>query len=738
MAIAEFDELRRQATLLEGLASHQGLSGAASAGSGSPVEVFGSWIYGDYFEVLGAAPAAGRLLTAEDNTLGSDPTLAVISERLAAMLFPGDADPVGRTFALAGRSLAIIGVVGGGFAGHERIDMPYDVWLPLPAQVHLWELPSDEDLRGDTPSHRRFLIRLSPGVPLEAVEAQLRAVLSAMAPTSSRALDLFVPRISPGLNISPLARERTNASIRVMAVAAFLILLAACANVANLLLVRNLTRKANAAVRRAVGASSGRVVRLLVTESLLLGLVGAVCGAGIAWLITLAFRGQNLPLLPELAGFGLDWRVFAFLAAAALGTTLLFGVGPSVVGSRSGLRSGMESRSGPAARESRTRAALTASQVGLTLSILVGALLMGRTLGRLYSLDTGLDLEGVAAVNFSLPLLSVSHSEVVDRQERLVAAARAVPGIDQAASSGNGPHRGGLGLSGLSGPAGSTEAGRAEWWVVNEGWMELVDLQLLRGETAPMFERIEGGPQDVLLTASMARRLFGETEAIGQVLAFGPERELRIAGVVEDYRSHLAPNEPTDVLLMDYAQGAPGYGNMTLLLKANAYTPEMTSAIRDAFASIFPELPVPDLVSYEDQIDSIHTERRTLRNLFAILSAFAVAISAVGLYGVISYSVASRTRELGVRSALGAGRSTLAGLILAHGAKIVLAGAILGVGLAFAIGRLLEARLFEVDPLDAGSFALSTGLIFAVGAVATWFPARRAAALDPAVALRVD
>jgi predicted permease len=735
MAIAEFDELRRQATLLDGLASHRPLSGAASAGNSSSIEVFGRWIYGDYFEILGAAPASGRLLSAEDNALGSDPTVAVVSERLAATLFPGNPDAVGSTFALNGRPLTIIGIIGGGFAGHERSNLPDDVWLPLPSYVHLNELPSDEDLRSDAPSHRNFLIRPSPGVTLEAVDAQLRAVLTAMAPTSSRSLNLFIPRISSGLSVSPSAQDRTAASIRIMAAAALLLLLAACANAANLLLVRNLLRGTNAAVRRAVGATSERVARLLVTESLLLGCAGAVGGAGTAWLVTLVFRGQNLTGLPELAGFALDWRVLAFLVAAALGTTFVFGVAPSVVGSRLELRSVVEARSGPSARQSVTRSALTAAQIGLTLSILVGALLMARTLDRLYSLDTGLDLTGVAALNFTHPP-GLSHEEVVDRQQRLIAAVLEVPGIDEAASSGNGPHRGGLGAGVLRGPADSSGPLGTEWWVVTDRFIELIDLALLRGEVDPLFERTEGGPQSVLLTASLARRLFGDSEAIGQPLFLGPQRELRVVGVVEDYRSHRSPDAPTDVLLMDYAQGAPGYLNMTLLVKATQFTPEVTGAVRDAFTSIFPEVPVPNLVSYEEQIDAIHAERRVFRNLFVILSGLALALSVVGLYGVISYSVASRTKELGVRSALGAGRSELLGLAFAYGGKMVLAGAILGVGLAYAIGRLLEARLFGVVPLDPVSFVLAMGLVVMLGIAASWLPARRAAAIDPAVAIR--
>jgi putative ABC transport system permease protein len=275
-------------------------------------------------------------------------------------------------------------------------------------------------------------------------------------------------------------------------------------------------------------------------------------------------------------------------------------------------------------------------------------------------------------------------------------------------------------------------------WTVTEGWIELVDLQLVRGEATSMFERIDGGPQSVLLSASLARRLFGYEEAVGKTIPYGPDRQFRIAGIVEDYRSHRAPDAPTDVLLTDYAQGFPGYGNMTLLVKARTYTPEMTAAIRDAFASIFPEVPAPDLVPYEEEIDSIHTERRVLRNLFAILSAVAVVLSAVGLYGAISYSVASRTKELGIRSALGAGRSALTGLVVAEGGKIVVGGTLLGVGLAYAMGRILEARLFGVVPLDPMSFVLATSLVVMLGIAASWLPARRAAAIDPAVAIRTE
>ena len=740
MAIAEFDELRSQATLLDGIASHALLSGAASAGGGSPVQILGSWIYGDYFEALGAVPASGRLLTAEDNDPGSDPTVAVISERVAAILFPGDPDPAGSTFALDNKSLTVLGVAGGGFAGHERSAITYDVWLPLPAQVHLWDLPSDEDIRSDSPRHSRFLIRPSPGASFEAVDAQLRTILAAMAPTSSRSLELFEPRITPGLHVPPLAREETNTSLRTMAVAALLLLLAACASVANLLLIRHLNRGSSTAIRKALGASSTRVARLLTMESVLLGLAGATLGAGVAWVITRAFRGQSFPELPELSGFGVDWRVLSFLGAAAIGTTLLSGVGPAIVAGSKKLRVGMESRGGHSQGASLVRSSLSAAQVGLTLSILVGALLMGRTLSRLYSLETGLYLEGVSAVSLSFPGdLSLQPDQALDRLTRLTEAVTRIPGVEAVAAASVAPHESGSGLLLRPPNAPDAEFIQAVRWTVTDGFLEMIDWQVIEGDGSQVFERQADGIPRVLITPALGRELFGSSSAIGQSLMPGSELEYQVVGVLEDYRSHESPTEPRHAVVIDYAQGFPqGYGGSSLLFESERLTPDILSGVRSALESTFPGVPPEAPVPFEQRIYEIHTEPRALRNLFAIVSGFAIAVSAVGLYGLISYSVATRRREFGVRSALGAQASTLASLVLSQGGRIVAVGALLGIGLAYAISRLLEARLFGVEPLDPVSFALATALVIFVGIAATWIPAYRAARIDPAGALRVE
>jgi hypothetical protein len=456
--------------------------------------------------------------------------------------------------------------------------------------------------------------------------------------------------------------------------------------------------------------------------------------------ITYVFRGQSFPQLPELTGFNVDWRVLSFLGAVALGTTLVSGVGPAIAAGSIRLRHDMESRAGHSQSASIVRSGLCAAQVGLTLSILVGALLMGRTLGSLYSLDTGLDLGGVSEVSLSLPPeVSLEPNQALDRLTRLTAAVTSIPGVEAAAAASIAPHKGGLGL--LVRPPNNPDAEpiQALNWTVTEGFLDMIDLQVIEGDASEVFETQADGIPRVLVSPALARELFGQSSAIGQSLFSGTEFELQVAGVLEDYRSHETPTEPQHVIVVDYAQRFPqGYGNSSLLFESDGLTPDIISAVGSAVESNFPGMPVQAPVPFEQRIYEIHAEPRALRNLFAILSGFAIAVSAVGLYGLISYSAATRRREFGVRSALGAQASTLAGLVLSQGGRIVSGGALFGIGLAYAITRLLEARLFGVTPLDPLSFGLATALVVLVGIAATWIPAYRAARIDPAGALRVE
>ena len=740
----DFDELRRGATLLEGMASSVPLSLIATVGDGRPVRVRGTRIYGDYFEILGVAPVAGRLLSAAETGVEAEPLVAVISERLRDQLFGPSEDAIGRTMLMEEQSVTVVGVAGGGFSGPGRGSRT-DAWFPLSAMVPLLGMAPERLLRGQSTSHNNLIVLPREGVTLEAAEAQIAEILSRLGEGSSeiaRYMAQLRPRLLGGLHTSPLAREQTYSALRLMAWAVGLILAIACANVANLLLFRNLARRGALATRRALGASSGRIARQHITESLILGVLGSVVGIGVAWLIALPFRGQRLLRIPAFEGFTLDWAVLGFVAATAVGTALIFGVVPAVLAGRFNLRAALlASQTRDTGQAGPLRSALSVGQIALTLSLMVGGLLMARTIANLYAIDTGVDIEGVAKLTVNSPR-DLEADELQALQRRLLDGVLRLPEIDAAALDLYGPHS-----SAFFGRLNLIEAPQAEpiramMFPVTPGWFDLFGVGAIAGRTFQDSDWGSSSQGGVVLTASLARRLFGRTDVAGRTLLAGPRglEERRIVGVVRDYRSAASPAEPTDAFFVTDAFFAM-YAvtrQMTLLVRTNSFNPEVAGRVRTVVESTLPGIPVPDPHLVSEDVDAIHQEKRMLSRLLWILSGFGVLMSGVGLYGVIVFAVSHRKREFGIRLALGADSAQIMRLVLGSAVTIVAAGTALGMLGAYGLSRLLESRLFGVETFDLTSYAGAAALLAMVAALACLAPARAALRSDPVATLRQE
>ncbi|MHB1194836.1 MAG: ABC transporter permease [Longimicrobiales bacterium] len=735
---AELEELREGATLLTGLASF-GFSGSprVSGPGGAPVRVAMQAVYGDYFGILGVHPAAGRLFRADETGVDADPLVAVISQDLAAKLFGSAEEAAGRTMLVDGRSVQVLGVAGGGFRGTLRAHET-DVWLPY-SSLAVFNGFSLGDLR-DRRMADWVVARLQGRADAESAEAQLNSVLQRIVeerPEGGESLGSQRLLLLPGLSLPPEALEPTYAMLRLFGGLVTLVLLIACANVATLLLARNVVRRGAIATRRALGASPTRIARYHLMESLLLALLGSMAGLGVAWLLGLPFRSIRLPGLPTFGAFGIDVRVLAFAAAAAVVTALLFGAAPAVLAGRMDL--GETLRGGGStgtARFEGPRRLLSAGQVAVSITLLVGAILLARSMQGLLAVDTGFAVDDIATVDLGTPddLGKAADLPVVYRS--LLDEVRRARGVEGAALDMAGPFdRAGSQIALPETPLsnGLTAVIRP----VSAGWLSLLDVPVLRGRPFAEREWETGAPVPVVLTAALARRLFGTTDVIGRAvhMNLGSDAPGEVVAVTADMNVPSEPARAIEAFLIPI-ESFPYLKSVTLLLRTSRLDAEVVSGVRRAVEQVVPSVvgvtPAPLLGSSSAQF----SEQRGLRLLLGLLSAMAVGLATVGLYGVVSFGVARRAREIGIRIALGAERARIARLVLADAAIIVGGGTLVGLTGALILSALLQRWLFGIEPVDPVSYAAAALLFSLVALLACWAPTRAATRADPVEVLK--
>ena len=742
ISLPDLEILEREATSLDALASYGWLTLQVSRGEGRPMSVSGGHAYGDLFGVLGVSPAAGRLLTPAETGEGSDPRVAVITQSLRRRFFASDQEAVGRTLRMNGQPVTIVGVAGGEFGTPER-GFEAEVWVPFQALVPVLGFQADRMVSRESTMHSNLVVRVADGIGPAQSEAQIADILDRIAeahPESAESLADLQPRLFPGLSVPPLIRDRTFRTLRLLGGVVVLVLLIACANVANLLLFRNATRIGAVATRRALGASSGRIARQRLVESLVLAALGSSAGLGVAWLISLGFRNETLAGMPAFTGFAVDWRVAAFAVAAALTTAVLAGAVPAVLAGRFELAPALkETGARDTGRVARVRWVMATVQVALSLTLLVGALLLARTLHHLYGVDTGLVLENVAAV--SVDGGKLAGPEHQGEREALLAAVRALPGVEQASLDVEGPASSTLG--GRIGPHGTAreETLQATVWPVTSGWFDLLGVRLLHGASFqdPDGDRAGKARNEVVLTASLARRLFGTTDAVGRTVTAGFHgmEDALVVGVTTDIRSYYSPDEPQAAFFVPLAT-FPFLPTLTVLARTRNLDATMLRSIRAAVETALPDMAVPDATPLVARVHEIRSEERLFARLLGLLSFLAVVLAAVGLYGVIAFTAARRVREFGIRIALGAEARRIGALVVRDAATIVVVG--VGVGLlgAWGLSALFESRLFGVHRLDPASYAMAALVFAVIAGLASWTPVRTATRVDPVETLKAQ
>jgi putative ABC transport system permease protein len=559
-----------------------------------------------------------------------------------------------------------------------------------------------------------------------------------------------------GIVVRPLREDLLGDSRPVLAVltgAVALMLLLACANVASLILARGAARRRELAVRAALGASRFRMLRQLLTESALLSLAGAAAGLLVAFWAhqaLIAFGGRALPRLDQLS---LDRAVFGFAAALALGTTIVFGLLPALQTARGEDASSLiDGDRGGIGAKTRLRRVLVVCQVAAAIVLMVAAGLLIKSFVRLTSVPGGFDAQNLLTVRVSLPASRYpGRAEIAAYFTRLVNGAAALPGV-RSAGAGSG-----LPLAAASGDwsfdiegrprIGTRYPGAADWYVVTPGYFETLGVPLERGRL-PAASDDSAATNVVVINEATARALFSNEDPIGRRIRFsrgsGVEQPWRtVVGIVGDVRFRGLETPPRPEVFMPYQQfvhfAAGGQArSMTLIVKVDRAPLSLVPALRAVLRDLDPEVPPASIIDMASVVSDSVSDRRLNAVLFASFGGLALTLALTGLYGLMAYSVAQRTRELGVRMALGAPRRTVLSMVMAEGIRLVLAGAAIGLAAALFLATRLGPMLYDVEPRDLSVVAAATTLLAVVALAASAIPARRATRVDPVIALRAE
>lgn len=715
-------------------------------------------VTGNYFALLGARAALGRVFAAEEDRMDRPQAALVISHAFWQRRFGGDPNVIGRAVQLDNVPFTIVGVMPAGFVGFELGVQP-DVWWPLPMfpQVEA-DARSLERLRDEGWEWALVFGRLAQGVERRQAQAELDAIFQRqrVAYAAERAkwtekqrreyLSRTIELSPGGAGFTPLRKNLAQA-FKILALVVGSVLAIACANLAGLLLARGAARQRELAVRVALGAGQARLLRQLLTESLLLALLGGLAGMGLGRVGTVVLAS----FVPQAQALDLsaDWEVTVFALGVALLTGIAFGLAPALRLTRGGLMaSGRGEASGG---RSRLNQALVVAQIAVTVVLLAGAGLFVRTLQKLRATELGFRPENV--VGFSLGFgraYNVQQRAQVHRQ--LLEALAAQPDVRSATLSGAGLFSGnGFGIRVR--PEGYVpqldEDPRALVVVAGPRFFSTLGIPLRSGrDFTEVDEKVSLAPGVALPSAprvavvgeSFARRYFGEANPIGRTFRFGLNEQnppVEIIGVAADVKYRSVREKPELEIYVPYFSGVMNLA-MTVRVATRSDSRAFASTVRALVKQVDPHVAVSEVRALNEVVDESLMRERMLAQLGGFFGLFALGLASVGLYGLLAYSVAQRTREIGVRMALGASVREVLALVVGQGVRLAAVGAGIGLAAALALMRFVETMFYGVSPHDPATFAGVVALLLGVAALAAWLPARRAARVDPMVALRAE
>jgi putative ABC transport system permease protein len=712
----------------------------ALTGVGAPIQLDGEMVTWDLFPALGIEPQLGRGFFESEEAAGVH--VVVLSHTLWQTRFGGDPGILGRTITLDRKPYTVVGVAPPGFI--------FPVNAP---NVQLWTtIAADREAPpGDTPiteqrvAHLlRALGRLKHGVTIEQARADLNVIAAGLSKKypDSNTND---SQASVREELETLVGE-SRTPLLILLGAVGLVLLIACANIANLLLARTANREQEMAVRAAMGASRVRVVRQLLTEGLLLAILGGAAGTLLAEYVL----GVVLPLggrsIPRLAEASVDWTVLGYSLLLALLTVVFFGLAPALHASKINFAASLKEGSrGSIGRHDRIRDVLVVAQVTLGLVLVTGAGLLMASFLRLEKSDLGFRPDHLLTFWFSLPEPQYNATEEVAFYDRLLERMRALPGVESAAGAWPMPLQGDNVTNGFNieeRPAAPADRPSARMALITPGYFSTAGIPLLKGRMFDDHDNLEA-PKVLIVNQAFANKYFPREDVIGKRItpgATGPGESKgslhEIVGLVGDAKLFAADAEPEPTYYFPYKQLA--WQPPVVLLRTTVPPRTLESAIGKEMGTLDPMVPVFQIRTMEELLSTQVTKPRFHTVLLGCFAGVALLLSMVGLYGVMAYSVTRRTREIGVRIALGASRPAVLSMVLRHALVLLATGLALGLAASLAADRLLQSMLFGISSLNPAVLGLSGLLVALTGLLAAYLPARRAAKVDPMVALRYE
>jgi putative ABC transport system permease protein len=703
----------------------------AVPGEGRPLRVSGHVATANYFSALGVRAARGRTLEQERGTAERQNGV-VISEGLWRRVFGGRQDVLGRPLLLNGRVFQVVGVLQEGFRGVERT-APVDLWVAAEAAARVMPSMKEGDL-GDPGKAwiNNFFARLAPGVSVVKAQAEIDAVARRLPKTAR--LEPPGLEISEGVGIDPLLRKGIFDPLLLVAGVIALLMLLVCANLAGLLLSQAVAREREIGVRVALGATQGRILQQLLSEGVLLGLLGGGVGVAIGRALMTSLEGVALDgFLPRLSGLSLDAQALSFALGLAMAAGLLFGLAPAVWASQARwIREGMATTP----RRSWLQDAFVVGQIALSLILLVGTGLFVRTWRNLQEIPPGFDGRGV--INFELDLESQRYTEPAARvfYERLLESARRVPGVRSAALAMMVPLKGEEGamfFNRLQTEGSTGEPRMTEMNLISSDYFKTLGIPLLAGRDFSPRDR-KGAPGVLIVSQRLAKSLWPGKNPVGQRVTMGKE-SLEVIGVVGDIRRSLE-GEPLDIVYRSGQQEE--FANLTLHVKTGGDPRAAMAAIRAEISRLDRNLPVAEVSFFDQLIQRASAQPRLFSQLLGSTSGVALLLTGIGLYGTLAFAVRRRTREMGVRRALGAGTSGILGLVLRRGLALTGIGLAVGIAVSLLVTRALATLLFGVTPTDPVVFLTVALICGALGVAASLLPAWSAARVSPMEALRQE
>ncbi|RPI57062.1 MAG: ABC transporter permease [Acidobacteria bacterium] len=744
---AKYQHWREQTSVVQDVAAFRN-NVVNFTGGGIPEQLRAGEVTADYFRLLGAPVFRGRTFSAEEARPGGE-RVVVLSHAFWRRRFASDPEVIGKTLSLSGDPHTVVGIIGPTFDVGE-FGPPLDVWVAFQLDPNSTDQGHYFSAAG----------RLKPGVTLEQAQAQLDRSAGDYRRKFPRTLD-----DNESFSVTPFQEafvKDVRQTLLVLAGAVAFVLLIACANVANLLLVRATGRRREIAVRAAIGAGRGRLIRQLLTESVLLSVAGGALGLVLGFLGIRALLAINTAGLPRLGRDGslvsMDWRVLGFAIVVSIGTGILFGLIPALHGSRTSLSETLKEssgRSGTGFRHNKSRSLLVVAEMALALILLVGSALLIRTSMALGAVNPGYDADNVLTMRMSLSgprFLQSAGVEQMVRDGR--ARIEALPGVERASATCCIPLEGGYGLpfNIVGRPQGKEPFhGGGGWATVSPGYFEVFRIPVKRGRTFTDRD-VAGAPAVVIINEAMAKQFWKERDPLNDRLVIGRgimqefagEPERQIIGVVADSRDGGLNRNPSPKMFIPQAQVPDPVNALNVRLTPMAWVVRtrvpplsLSAAVQEQLRQAS-GLPVSEVRAMTEVVSRSTSRERFNMLLMTVFGASALLLAAIGIYGLMAYSVQQRTQEIGIRMALGAMAGDVRNMVVFHGMRLALAGVVIGVAAALALARVITGFLYGVQARDPGVFVGIPILLSLVALLAVWFPARRASRVAPVIALRTE